>query len=113
MSYESIFDFLNSDERFKQVHNMCISMEKEIISNSYNASLIVSRVASELMIKLLIEDSIYRMDFFQTDKYGNLKTKKNGDYKYIPLSGMIEKCREHEMISNKNGRREKKYTFYA
>lgn len=101
MSYESIFDFLNSDERFKHVHNMCISMEKEIISNSYNVSLFISRVASELVIKLLIDDSDYRMDFFQKTNKGILKTRKNGDYKYISLSEMIEKCREHQIIGKK------------
>ena len=101
MTYESIFDFLNEDERFKHVHSMCISMEKEIISNSYNVSLFISRVASELVIKLLIDDSDYRMDFFQRYNDGILKTRKNGDYKYISLSEMIEKCREHQIIGKK------------
>ena len=42
MEYESIFDFLKEDERFNHVYDMCISMEKSFISNSYNTSLIIS-----------------------------------------------------------------------
>lgn len=106
MNYKSIFDFLKSDERFQQVYNMCISMEKSIISNSYNASLILSRTASELLMKLIIDDSDFRMDFFKKDEYGNYKTNKNGDYEFIPLSGMINKCKEYNMIG---GNIEKRY----
>lgn len=101
MVYESIFDFLKSDERFADAYNMCISMEKSIISNSYNASLVISRVASELVIKLLANDSIYRMEFFQKDKTGEPKQKKNGDYKYLYLGEIIEKCNEFGIIGKK------------
>ena len=70
MEYESIFDFLKEDARFSQVYDMCINMEKSIIDNSYNASLILSRTASELLMKLIIDNSEYRMDFFKKDENG-------------------------------------------
>ena len=100
MNYESIFDFLKSDERFIQVYNMCVSMEKSIIGNSYNASLILSRTASELIMKLLINDSDYLFDFYKKDRFGNPKINKKGEYEYISLSEMIEKSREHNLIGS-------------
>lgn len=101
MVYESIFDFLKDDDRLIHVYNMCISMEKSIISNSYNASLILSRTASELLMKLLADNSEHRMDFFKKDEYGNYDIKDNGDYKYVSLYEMIEKSKEVSIIGNK------------
>ena len=98
MNYESIFDFLKSDERFIQVYNMCVSMEKSIIGNSYNASLILSRTASELIMKLLINDSDYLFDFYKKNKYCDPIINKRGEYVYIPFSKMIEKSREYNLI---------------
>ena len=98
MEYESIFDFLREDERFLQVYNMCISMEKSFISNSFNASLILSRAASELLMKLIIDDSEFRMDFFKRDEHGYLKTRDDGSYIYISLYNMIDKAKELSLI---------------
>ena len=100
MEYESIFDFLKSDERFLNAYNMCVSMEKSIIDNSYNASLILSRAASELIMKLLIDDSDYRMEFFKKNRFGEYIIKDNGSYVYIPLYDMIDKCQEVHLIGN-------------
>lgn len=100
MEYKSIFDFLKADERFSNVYMMCISMEKAIITNSYNESLILSRVASELVMKLMIDDSKYRFDFLKKNKYGDPIVKDNGLNVYISLYDMIEKCKEHELIGN-------------
>ena len=100
MIYESIFDFLKVDDRFLQVYNMCVSMEKSIISNSYNASLILSRTASELIMKLLINNSDYLFDFYKKDRFGNPKLNKKGEYEYISLSEMIEKAREYNLIGS-------------
>ena len=76
MNHESIFDFLKSDVRFLHVYDICVSMEKSIIGNSYNASLILSRTASELIMKLLINDSDYLFDFYKKDRFGNPKINK-------------------------------------
>lgn len=101
MEYESIFDFLKEDERFNHVYDMCISMEKSFISNSYNTSLIISRTASELIMKLIVDNSEFRMDFIQKDDHGFDVTRKDGSYVYISLSNMIEKSNECELIGKK------------
>ena len=101
MAYESIFDFLKEDERFLQVYDMCTSMEKSMISNSYNTSLIVSRTASELLMKLIIDDSEYRMDFFKKDEHGYYITRKDGSYVYISLNDMIDKSKDLNLIGAK------------
>ena len=98
MEYESIFDFLKEDARFSQVYNMCIDMEKSIIDNSYNASLILSRTASELLMKLIIDNSEYRMDFFKKDDHGYEIIRDDGSYIYISLYDMIEKSKEYRLI---------------
>lgn len=97
MVYESIFDYLKEDERFLQVYNMCISMEKAILTNSYNASLILSRTASELIMKMLVDDSEFKMEFFRKDKEGNYIIH-NGSYEYISLKNMIKKSKAHNII---------------
>ena len=86
MNHESIFDFLKSDVRFLHVYDICVSMEKSIIGNSYNASLILSRTASELIMKLLINDSDYLFDFYKKNKYCDPIINKRGEYVYIPFS---------------------------
>lgn len=108
MGYESIFDFLKSDERFLNAYNMCISMEKSIISNSYNASLILSRAASELIMKLLIEDSKYQYDFYKKNRFGDPIYKDNGSPVYISLYDMINKCKDLNLIG---GNVKKRYEY--
>ena len=98
MVYESIFDFLKEDERFLQIYNMCISMEKSIIGNSYNASLILSRTASELIMKLLVDNSEFRMDFVRKDEHGNDKIRDDGSYELISLKNMIKKSKDLNII---------------
>lgn len=101
MEYESIFDFLENDERFSDVYNICISMEKSIISNSYNASLILSRTASELIMKLLVDNSEFRMEFFKKDKDGNYIVRNDGSYAFISLKNLIIKSKEKNIIGKK------------
>lgn len=108
MVYESIFDFLKDDERFLQIYRMCIIVEKAIISNDYNASLILSRVASELIMKLIVDDSEFRMDFFKKDRFGNTIILDDGSNEFISLKKMIEKSNDFGIIgTNVEGR----YTY--
>ena len=53
--YESIFDYLNEDVRFKDVHETCIDMEIMALMDRPKISLFLARKASELLIKLIID----------------------------------------------------------
>lgn len=83
-------------------------MEKSIISNSYNASLILSRAASELIMKLLIEDSKYQYDFYKKNRFGDPIYKDNGSPVYISLYDMINKCKDLNLIG---GNVKKRYEY--
>ena len=100
MEYESIFDFLKDDERFSEVYNMCISMEKSMIINAYNASLILARTASELTMKELIKNSDYCFDFYEKNELGEPITRSNGSYKYIKFYEMIKTSKDKQLIGN-------------
>ena len=101
MEFDSIFDFLKNDNDFIQAYNMCISMEKSLIGKSYNESLILSRTAAELLMKLMIENSEFRMDFFEKDENDFYKRRKDGSYIYITFSNMIDKCKDYGLIGKK------------
>ena len=55
MVYESIFDYLNEDNRFKDVHDTCIDMEIMALMDRPKISLFLARKASELLIRLIID----------------------------------------------------------
>ena len=55
MVYESIFDYLNEDVRFKDVHETCIDMEIMALMDRPKISLFLARKASELLIRLIID----------------------------------------------------------
>ena len=97
MVYESIFDYLNEDVRFKDVHETCIDMEIMALMDRPKISLFLARKASELLIKLIID--LYPKFKKELDN----EAKKN-QKKHPSLWDMISGCWASGRCTNARGR---------
>lgn len=96
MGYNSIFDFLKNDDRFDEVYNLCIEMEKSILNNSNYAPFILGRSASEAVITIIAKNN--PVLFNKYFKYGT-------DYS---LSELIHACFNKKLISKNDFNKYKK-----
>ena len=92
MVYESIFDYLNEDVRFKDVHETCIDMEIMALMDRPKISLFLARKASELLIKLII-------DLHPKFKKELDNEAKKNQKKHPSLWDMISSSKEEGIIS--------------
>lgn len=93
MAETSIFNFLNTDDRFKIVYNECVSFEKEIIHESYTSALRTGRAVSEILIKFIINQDNYL-------KNKLLKIDYKGKIYYPDLYSMINESNLNHVISD-------------
>ena len=92
MVYESIFDYLNEDVRFKDVHETCIDMEIMALMERPKISLFLARKASELLIRLII-------DLHPKFKEKLDKKAKADNKKHASLWDMIISSKDEGIIS--------------
>ena len=92
MEYKSIFDFLKDDEKFDDIYEKCIEVEKSIIQKSSNAIFILGRSVSEDLIKLIVKDNpTLSRRFF--------KKNPDGSMPLVSLHSMINACKDKKLIS--------------
>ena len=87
MSTESIFSFLLKNKYFKNVHKICLDLEKEIVNELFDSTLNKSRSAIEKLLKIII-----------TKDKQDTKLSKELYSKYTPLSQILYRCESKKYI---------------
>ena len=91
MEYESVFDFLKDDESFYDIYNHCKSMEKEIILESYDLSLVKGRTVCEKLIKKIAKNDSRVSYIFS-------KKKRNGKQYNPGLAEVLGECSDKKIL---------------
>jgi DNA helicase-2/ATP-dependent DNA helicase PcrA len=94
MNYDSIFNFLDEDPKFKQIYEECLAFENNILNKYESVTLRTGRVICQLLIeKIAKTDSELRNQFFGLDE--------NGNEKRIKLFEVIKACHHKHLIDKK------------
>ena len=94
MEYKSVFDFLKGDEGFHEIYKDCKSMEKEIISESFDLSFVKGRNVCEKLIKKFAKNDSRTAFLFSQ--------KKDDGSPYIPnLAKVLWNCSQKRVLERK------------
>lgn len=96
MRYISVFDFLKEDDGFYDVYRDCLSMEKQMIYESFDMSYVKGRTICEKLIRKIAKSN---------PKVSYLFSRKKKDGKpFIPgLAETLGACSDKRIISRKTG----------
>ena len=92
MAQESIFSFLEKDERFKEVYELCIAFEKQILMELYSQATTTGRSIGEHLIHIIAKTDSDLAELFVINEYGEEECPD--------FFNLIKKCEENKLIDD-------------